>query len=155
MDMTAQQFTRELTVTADARRCWDVLTDVVRLATWVDVVQDVEELSRLEKYRAVLQDRLGPFKLRAELDIAVDVVTAGTHVQIRATGQDRQVGSQIAVTGTLRLAETATGGTTVAVTGSYEVTGRVATMGSGVIRKKADKILAEFFANAERELATG
>jgi carbon monoxide dehydrogenase subunit G len=65
------------------------------------------------------------------------------------------VGSQIAVTGTLRLAETATGGTTVAVTGSYEVTGRVATMGSGVIRKKADKILAEFFANAERELATG
>jgi carbon monoxide dehydrogenase subunit G len=153
--MTAQQFTRELTVPAGTRQCWEALTDVARLATWVEVLHDVQELSRLEKYRAVLQDRLGPFKLRAELDIAVEVVEDGREVRIKAAGQDRQVGSQIAVSGILRLEETAAGGTVVAVTGSYQVTGRVATMGGGVIRKKADKLLAEFFTNAERELSAG
>jgi carbon monoxide dehydrogenase subunit G len=152
--MTAQRFERELTVPAERQRCWEVLTDVVRLASWVDILHDAKEISRLEKYEAVLQDRLGPFKLRAVLDIVVDVVEDGAHVQIRASGQDRQVGSQITVAGTLRLEELPAGETSIAVDGSYEVTGRVATMGSGVIRKKADKILEQFFANAEKDLSS-
>jgi uncharacterized protein len=152
--MTAQRFERELTVPAERQRCWEVLTDVVRLASWVDILHDAIEISRLEKYEAVLQDRLGPFKLRAVLDIVVDVVEDGAHVRIRASGQDRQVGSQITVTGTLRLEELPAGETAIAVDGSYEVTGRVATMGSGVIRKKADKILEQFFANAEKDLSS-
>ena len=43
-------------------------------------------------------------------------------------------------------------GTALGVTGRYEVTGRVATLGAAAIRKKGDKILAEFFANAAKEL---
>lgn len=37
--------------------------------------------------------------------------------------------------------------------GTYEVTGRVATLGAGAIRKKGDRVLEGFFENAERELA--
>jgi carbon monoxide dehydrogenase subunit G len=40
------------------------------------------------------------------------------------------------------------GGSRVGVTGSYEVVGKVATMGAGMIRQKAAKILDEFFAHA-------
>jgi carbon monoxide dehydrogenase subunit G len=38
------------------------------------------------------------------------------------------------------------------VTGRYEITGRIATLGSGPIRKKGDKVLEEFFTNLGREL---
>jgi carbon monoxide dehydrogenase subunit G len=38
------------------------------------------------------------------------------------------------------------------VTGAYEVSGRVATLGAGAIKKKAGRILDEFFGSLEREL---
>jgi carbon monoxide dehydrogenase subunit G len=46
------------------------------------------------------------------------------------------------------------GGSVARFTGAYEVTGRVASMGSGTINKKADKIMGEFFAAAESALGT-
>jgi hypothetical protein len=39
------------------------------------------------------------------------------------------------------------------VSGSYEVTGRPATLGAGAIRKKAGRIIEEFFGSAERALS--
>jgi carbon monoxide dehydrogenase subunit G len=42
----------------------------------------------------------------------------------------------------------------VDVSGSYSVTGRVASMGSSQVKRKADKILEEFFTQAGQELGT-
>src|SRR6185369_14340318 len=132
--MATANFSRELTVTASPEQTWTVLTDVDRLAGWVGIVQDVVELSRLGKYSAVLMDRVGPFKLRADLQINVNVVRDGEEVE--ATGRDRAVDSRIAVRAQLRLSAAEHGGSTIATEGRYEVTGRVASMGSGVIQKK-------------------
>lgn len=134
-------------------RCWEVLTDVARLVSWVTIVHDLVEIQRLATYSAVLQDRLGPFKLRAALHIRVEVLEDGRRIQLHAAGKDTQISSQIAVDATLELRSTAAGGTVVATEGTYQVVGRVATMGSGVIRKKADRILEDFFSNADAELA--
>lgn len=147
-----ERFSRELTVAADAERAWKVLTDVQTLAGWVGIVHDVREIGRLEKYAAVLQDKVGPLKLRADLDITATVVEDGRHIEIQASGRDRAVDSRIAVSAALRLDDAANGGTTVAVAGDYQVTGRVAGMGGGVIRKKADRIISDFFTKAGEEL---
>lgn len=152
--MATQQFSRELAVAADAGRAWQVLTDVEILAGWVGIIHEVRELSRLEKYTAVLQDRVGPFKLRADLDITAKIVEDGRHIEIEASGRDRAVDSRIGVSASLRL-DGAEGVTTIIVVGTYQVTGRVASMGSGVIRKKADRIIGDFFTKAEEELGTG
>jgi carbon monoxide dehydrogenase subunit G len=150
--MASQNFSRELTVTASPELTWTVLTDVDRLASWVGIVQDVIELSRLEKYTAVLLDRVGPFKLRADLGISVNVVQDGQEVEVEASGRDRAVDSRIAVRARLRVSPAEHGGAAIATEGRYEVTGRVASMGSGVIQKKADRILEDFFSKAALEL---
>lgn len=152
--MATANFSRQLTVAATPEQTWTVLTDVDRLAGWVGIVQDVVELSRLEKYSAVLMDRVGPFKLRADLEINVTVVRDGEEVEIEASGRDRSVDSRIAVRAHLRLGAGSDGGSTIATEGRYEVTGRVASMGSGVIQKKADRILEDFFSKAALELGT-
>jgi carbon monoxide dehydrogenase subunit G len=152
--MATQNFSRELTVAASPEQAWTVLTDVDRLASWVGIVQDVVELSRLERYSAVLMDRVGPFKLRADLDINVKVVHDGEEVEVEASGRDRAVDSRIAVRAQLRLRAAEHGGATITTEGRYEVTGRVASMGSGVIQKKADRILADFFSKAALELGS-
>ena len=149
--MPAQNFERQLQVTADAARCWKVLTDVALLTSWVPIVHDTEEIAHLERYSAVLRDRVGPFSLRADLAVHVRVPEPERLIEVRAEGEDRQVGSRIAVEAALGL-EPDGGGTRVTVKGRYQVTGRAATLGSGVIRKKADRILQEFFAQAGAEL---
>lgn len=150
--MPSMTFNRELSVSSDTKTCWEVLTDVPRLVEWVSIVDDAHEIAPLEKYTAVLMDRLGPFKLRADLDIVVSEVEIGRRIRVRASGEDRQVSSRIGIDAVLTLDDLAAGGTKVQVDGSYEVIGRVATLGAGMIRQKAAKILDEFFGRAATEL---
>lgn len=149
--MPTASFDRELDVSTSAERCWKTLTDVPTLVRWVSVLDDAREERHLSKYSAVLADRLGPFKLHADLDITVSNVEELRSISVSARGEDRQVASRISVDAVLRL-EPTEDGTHVAVAGTYEVAGRVATMGAGTIRKKADRILDEFFGNAASEL---
>lgn len=149
--MASESFDRSAVVTADPQTCWDVVTDVPKLVAWVTVLDDAQELARLEKYTAVLADRMGPFKLRADLDIAVSEVVPGAHIRVVATGEDRQINSRINIDAVVTLAE-AEGGTEVAANGTYEIIGKVATMGAGMIRQKATKILDQFFGSLTGEL---
>ena len=150
--MASQDFTQTFSVGRSAAECWAVLTDVSRVATWVSVVGSVTEHERLSRYSTLLEDRMGPFRLRADLDVTVPSHVEHASIVVRADGEDRQVGSRITVDATLALHPQETG-CLVDIAGRYEVTGRVATMGAATIRKKADTILAEFMEAAQRDLA--
>lgn len=126
------------------------MTDVHRVADWVEVVGNVDELKYLSKYRARLTDRLGPFRLAADLDVEVVEADAERLIRFVADGEDRQVASRILIEAQLGLAA-GESGTTVSVEGKYEVTGRVATLGASMIKSKGEKILDQFFTAAENE----
>lgn len=151
--MASEKFARTLRVSADPVLAWETLTDIDRLAGWVGIVHDVHEIILLEKYTAVLQDQVGPFKLRADLDVTAEVLEPGRHIRIVAGGRDRQVDSRISVSATLALVPD-NAGTSIQVEGTYQVTGRVAAMGAGVIKKKADRVLEDFFGNAADALGS-
>jgi carbon monoxide dehydrogenase subunit G len=70
---------------------------------------------------------------------------------VRAIGEDRSVGSRLLVIATMQV-RPESHGATIIVDGVYEVTGKAASMGSGTINKKAQKILDEFFAAASEDL---
>lgn len=130
---------------------WDVVTDVKRVAGWISIVGGVEELEHLSKYRAQLNDRLGPFRLAADLAIEVTDIEEGSLIGFVADGEDRQVASRILVQAEMRLSNRGDG-TEIAVTGQYEVTGKVATLGASMIKTKGNKILDEFFGAVGEEL---
>jgi len=149
--VVAESFNETFSVGRPVEEAWDVLVDVARVSGWVSVVDDVTEHEHLSRYSAVLEDRLGPFKLKADLDVEVTSVEAPSKIVIRADGEDRQVGSRITIGATLALEEVE-GGCRVMIEGQYEVTGRIATMGASTIRHKADAILEEFMEAAKRDL---
>lgn len=130
---------------------WQSLLNVPRVASWVSIVKSFKEVHPLSRYRAVLEDRLGPFTLRADLDITVDKLVKGRMVRGHAAGEDRQIGSGIRAVLTAKLDPDGSG-TVIDVAGHYEVTGRVAALGAAAIRKKADRIMEEFFTHAAAEL---
>jgi carbon monoxide dehydrogenase subunit G len=150
--MPRVDFSRDILVPAEATSVWETVTDVQRVAGWVSVVGAVEEIEHLARYSAVLADRLGPFKLSADLDVEVTEIEDGRSIAFVADGEDRQVASRIRIVAALQLAPSDTG-TSVVVAGMYEVTGRVASLGASMIRSKGDKILEEFFAAVVRELS--
>lgn len=140
-----------MTVAAGHDDAWATLTDPDRVVGWVNIIHSIREVERLKRYTAVLEDKVGPFRLRADLTIDVTIPSAGI-VNVAATGRDRAVNSQIKIEAQLRLAERATGGCTVSLEGFYVVSGRVATMGAGIVRKKGEVAIDEFVANATRAL---
>ena len=144
-----QEFAKTIHLAASPDAVWDAVNDVHRVASWLSIVREVRDVEPPRRYVALLEDRLGPFAMRADLDLAVE--RGARWMRVSAAGEDRQVASRIAATIELGI-EPDGAGTSLGVTGRYEVTGRVATLGAGAIRKKGDRILQEFFASAGKEL---
>lgn len=151
--MPSADFERSLAVAQCPADCWDVLIDVERVGGWVTVVGEIREVDHLANYETVLEDQFGPFKLKADLDVAVTDLDEGTSISFRAKGEDRQVSASIVVNASLLL-EPSGSGTTIHVKGRWSVLGTVATMGSGTIRKKAEAIIEEFFTAASVALGS-
>lgn len=146
--MALEKLDRTVVVDADPQRAWQVVTDVGEITSWVGIVHSVKEIERLKSYTAVLEDKVGPFNLRADLTVSVDASDDGTAIRVKASGRDRALNSKIDIEGTLTLSGHPSGGTELTVRGSYQVTGRVATMGAGVVRKKGDSAVEQFFEGA-------
>lgn len=151
--MALEKVERTVVVDADQRRAWEVLTDVGEFTSWVGIVHTVKEIEHMKSYTAVLEDKVGPFNLRADLAVSVQVIDDGSIIRVEASGRDRAVNSKIDIEGTLSLSGQPSGRTELTVRGSYQVTGRVATMGAGIIRKKGDMAIEQFFAGAQKALS--
>lgn len=145
-----QEFHETLSVSAPPEAVWRTVREIPAVLGWISIVRGVTEVEPGARYAVLLEDRLGPFRLRADLDVVVEERVEGERIRARGDGEDRQVGSRLTVDVLLAVAA-AEGGSELDVRGAYEVTGRPASLGAGAIRKKAAKILEEFFARAERD----
>lgn len=146
-----QDVARTVRIAASADAAWAALLDFQRVASWLSVIRDLREVEPLRRYTTVLEDRVGPFALRADLVVDVISDTDARLLRVAGSGEDRQIASRISATLEIAVLAEETG-SSVVVTGRYEITGRIATLGAGAIRKKGDKVLEGFFANLTREL---
>ena len=150
---------REFVVEAARDDVWPRLLDVRAVASWLPIMHSVTEVSSGSSgidgssFQAAFEDKVGPFSLRADLRIDVAGVREPEEVSIRARGEDRQIRSRIMIDAACRLSDAGPGRTRVRLTGSYEITGRVATLGAGVIRSKANKLIDAFCTNATQGLS--
>lgn len=146
-----QDVARTVRVAARPDAAWATLLDFQRVASWLTVVRDLREVEPMHRYTTVLEDRVGPFAMRADLAVDVAADEAARTLHVSGSGEDRQVASRIAAT--LDLAVVPQGeGSDIVVSGRYEIVGKIATLGAGAIRKKGDKVLEDFFASVTREL---
>lgn len=146
-----QDIQRTVVVPSPRAAVWSALLDFHRVASWLRVVGEVREIEPMRRYAAVLADRAGPFTLRADLDVRVSAEEP--RLRAEASGEDRQVASRITANVKIDLADEGSG-TRVAVTGGYDITGRIATLGAAAIRTKGEHVLDEFVARLTRELGS-
>src|SRR5689334_701523 len=99
--MAGDNFARTVQVSSDPDKAFQTLTDVELMAGWVEIVHDVKEITHLEKYAAVLQDRVARSSCERISTSPRRYPSRDAHIRISATGRDRQVDSRISVSASL------------------------------------------------------
>lgn len=122
---------------------WPVLLDFRRIAACIPGCEQVEQLAELAHYKALLKQKVGPFKLEVPAEIFVEEVRAPELVRARAIGRDKFTGTRFAVSLTVLLTHRSAAGK-LTVDAGLQVAGRLASLGYSVIRKRAEENFAEF-----------
>lgn len=137
-------FADELALPAAPARAWAALVDFRRVAACLPGCERVEEVEPLARYRAVMAQRLGPFRVEVPMEITIEEVREPERLRARAAGRDRVTGTLIDAGVTLTLAPDPGGGTRLSLETSLQVGGRLATLGYPAIRARAAESVAEF-----------
>jgi hypothetical protein len=141
----------QFTVKASIDETWHVLTDLERLAPHMPGAELTGREG--EAYKGRVKVKLGPvlaqYEGKASFALRDDVAKRGV---LRAEGRETKGQGNAKATVTASLAETPEG-TRVTVETDLAIVGRLAQMGRGLIAEVSGKLLGEFVANLERELA--
>jgi uncharacterized protein len=131
-------------VNCPIERVFNDFQNVQLVSTFLPILSELNELEYLKSYTAVLEDKVGPFKLRADLAITTAIDNELLKFAVEARGEDRQVRSAIRISAEVQFKKLSESSTNIQITGSYEVSGKVATLGASVIKSKAHKLMLGF-----------
>lgn len=158
------RFEERLTVPATPSEAWELLWDTRRLAGCIGSCREVREEAPGERYRALFEDSVGPYKLRFDMQVVVLEARPPEHVRLRATGKDARLGVTQNLTLDVNLTPAGddqkgqagqtgqTAQTGIDIVAEVEILGKVATLGQFVIKRKVKAVIDEFATNISREL---
>jgi carbon monoxide dehydrogenase subunit G len=139
---------------ADASRIWRVFFDLPRIAALIPGCENVQEKEPLTSYSAVLNQKIGPFKMSVPTQIIVEERKEPMCVRVRAKGRDKYTGTTLEVLLSVELEAAPGGGTRLGVDSTMQVSGRLASLGYPVVKRKSEELFAEFEKRLRAELET-
>ena len=131
---------------------WPLFFDLARMATLIPGCENVEEQVPFASYSAVMNQKIGPFKMSVPTLIVVEQIQEPAHVTVRAAGRDKFTGTTLAVLLSVDLEAVTQGGTRLEINSEIQIAGRLATLGFPVVKKKSEELFAEFERRLRAEL---
>ncbi|MCZ6490321.1 MAG: SRPBCC domain-containing protein [Acidobacteria bacterium] len=150
-----------VTLAATQEEAWSLLRDTKRLAGLMpgveNIASDREDPGRAdgdalqEKLTVRVVERVGPFRLSLNLEVRIVQAVEPSLLQAELKGADSN--GQNRLSGTLRaeLKKIEPAGTSLSMNASVEVMGRLAALGAGPIRRRANEQFAKFADRLQRE----
>jgi carbon monoxide dehydrogenase subunit G len=146
------RFEKQVTVDVPRQAVWDFLWDMTRLTPCIPGCTGVEAMVPYQRYRATVQDRVGPFKVRVPLEIEVLAATAPERLVARASGKDTTVQSLVRVEVDLTMVETVPTSTVLQLSADVTVFGKLGTLGHSIIVRRGEAIIDQFAAAMQAAL---
>lgn len=145
------QLSDEFSVGAPPSEVWRLFWDMPRVARCLPGCESIESAGP-DAYRARVVQRVGPFKVAFDLDLAVEEAVEMERVVVSGGGQDR-MGNRLKLNRlSLELEEAPGGGTLVKYGLDFALTGRMATLGNSAVKRKAEETRQEFTRRIAAEL---
>lgn len=145
---------KQLAVDGQPAEIWEVLWDVERIARCIRGVSDVVVIEPEREYSARITQRVGPFQVSFPLRIEVLESKPITSITVVASGRDTKLASRLKATMRLGLDSVTASTSSLSIDTDIALQGRLATLGQGIVARKADEELAHFSVALGRELGT-
>ena len=137
------QFEREFVVPLSPENVWDVLWNIEAMMKCVQGCAEAVVIEEKKRYKALIIEKVGPFKLEIPLDIEIGETVIGRSIQMRAFGKDSHIGTEVILDLVLEL-DRQGDQTHCRLTVDAGVVGRLASLGQGVIKLKGKQSMNHF-----------
>jgi uncharacterized protein len=138
------QFAKQVQVEAPRQVIWDLLWDVPRVVSCLPGCEAAEAIEPYRQYQAVIQEKVGPFKIRLPLHIDVVTHQPPERLVAKAHGRDGKLQSHINIELDLTLVALEPHVTALNIQADVAVLGKLGTLGHSVIVRKGHDIVAQF-----------
>jgi len=140
------RFVKQVTIHAPRAVVWDFLWDISKVAACIPGCQTAEMPTPSTRYKATVQEKVGPFRLNVPLDIDILERLSPERFVAQARGQDSMVRSHVKVHLTLALTEVDEHNTVLQAQVDVAVMEKLGTLGRSVIVRKGETIVEQFAA---------
>ena len=145
------QFQKEVEILAPREKVWQFIWDVDRFIACVPGCKDAKTIEDGKRYSAIMTEKVGPFKVEFPTTIEVLEREELTRIKAQASGADNKIGSRMKIDLDVNLR--ADGDKTIlGFTAGVDILGKLAALGHGIIKRKADQVLEEFAQAVKKKL---
>jgi carbon monoxide dehydrogenase subunit G len=137
------QFQKEVEITAPREKVWQFIWDVDRFIACVPGCKDAKTVEEGKRYTATMVEKVGPFKVEFPTTIEVLEREELSHIKAQASGADNKIGSRMKVDLDVSL-RAQDNKTILAFVAGVDILGKLAALGHGIIKRKADQVLDQF-----------
>jgi carbon monoxide dehydrogenase subunit G len=137
------RFEKEVEILAPRQKVWDFIWDVDRFIACVPGCREAKTVQAGKFYSAIMVEKVGPFRVEFPTSIEVLEREELSHIKAQASGVDNKIGSRMKLELDVNLTER-DGKTVLGLTAGVDILGKLAALGHGIIKRKADQVLDEF-----------
>ncbi len=147
-------FEHSCTVPVGRETLWNFLMDVPQMAACIPGVSEVVATGE-DQYAGRMKITFGPIRLTLQGEFRIqELDQAHWRAVGRAEANDRRVGGGVHISATLTLVEHEETQTQLSIQTEARLLGKLGEFGQPVIRKRADKVVAEFARNVAKHFST-
>ena len=145
------RFDKEVEISAPREKVWKFIWDVNRFIACVPSCKDAKTVEEGRLYSATMVEKVGPFRVEFPTTIEVLEKEELKHIKAQASGADNKIGSRMKIELDVNLQER-DNKTLLGFVANVDILGKLAALGHGIIKRKADQVLDEFAQAVKKRL---
>ncbi|WP_409300010.1 CoxG family protein [Peribacillus sp. SCS-155] len=146
------QIEHTIQLSANPDTVWNWVNAIERVATCIPGVEQMAAIEPGKQYNAVATDKVGPFKVSFPMELSV-VEAEQPMMKIKAKGQDKYTKTLVHLNMFVQVNPDAAGnGTELKLDVDYQMKGKLATLGQGMVNRKFTEKVDAFAANLTQVL---
>ena len=137
------QFEKQVEVRASREKVWNFIWDVDRFIACVPGCKEARTIEAGKLYSATMIEKVGPFRVEFPTTIEVLEQEELTRIKAQASGTDNKIGSRMKLSLDVNIRQDGEK-TVLDFVAGVDILGKLAALGHGIIKRKADQVLDEF-----------
>jgi carbon monoxide dehydrogenase subunit G len=145
------RFEKEIEILNSREKVWQFLWDIDHFITCVPGCKEAKTIEVGKSYTAIMVEKVGPFRVEFPMRIEVIQSEDMSYIKAQASGNDTKVGSRMKVELEVRLKGDGSR-SLLSFVASVDILGKMAALGHGIIKRKADQVMEEFAQAVKKRL---